>query len=103
MNKPIPLSQSIQPDTGPRSKGITANLVIPHRESHKRQLIHQPRDLLELKLLIAEIYVAAFVGFGADFVFTFSLVAVVVDVSAALAFGAVDVELSLNVGLETFR
>lgn len=103
MNKPVSLAQSIQPDTRPRSKCIATNLIIPHREPHKGQLIHQSRDLLELELLVAEIHVAAFVGFGADFVLALPLVAIVVNVPASLAFGAVDMELSLNVGLETFR
>lgn len=96
----VSLAQAIEPHARPGGQIILANLVIPHSEAHKGQLVHQARDVSEDEPLAAEVDVAAPVGLGPDLVLALAFVAVVVDVAATKTLEGVDVELDLDVGLE---
>lgn len=101
MNEAVTMSQTVQPHTRPSSEVITNNLVISDGEANPRQLIDNVGHAGEREALGTKIRVAAAVGLRADLVLTLALVAIVGHLGALELFRALDVQLDLDVGLET--
>lgn len=101
VNEAVTMSQTVQPHTSPSSEVIANNLVISYGEANPRQLINNVGHAGEREALGTKIRVAAAVGLRADLVLTLALVAIVGHLGALELFRALDVQLDLDVGLET--
>jgi hypothetical protein len=111
MHEPIPLPEPIDPHAGPSRQVVSPDIVVPHREPHKRQLRHHAGHLSEGQG-VAELRVATCPGLGAGLVLAFFLAGYLLvllkegggrgggrDASGALL-GLFDVQLDFDVGVE---
>lgn len=101
MNETVTVSQTVQSHTSPSSEVITNNFVISDSEANPRELIDDVGHAGEREALGTKIRVAAAVGLRANLVLTLALVTIVRHLGALELFRALDVQLDLDVGLET--
>lgn len=93
----VPLPQAIKPHARPRGEVVPPNLVVAHREAHKRQLLDETRDGAKRDLFGGEVDVAAAVGARAGLVLAL-VAAAAVDEREVV--GAIGMDLRLDVGVE---
>ena len=62
MHEAVALPKAIKSHARPSRQVVVANLIVAHREAHKRQLIHDALDAEEIQSLLTQVWVAAAVG-----------------------------------------